>query len=130
MVGAKYVSAGTGEANPTSVVRILETFTACRETGRWQQEWEAGITVESQLCAIALQQICSAGVIWRSGTMHAMTGIATTAMTRKTAANCEALRNISIISKPSAQLCDRNHERAGYVPKRCHLKFSFSRTSR
>jgi len=77
--------------------RMLVIFAVCRATGCWQQECEAGITDDSQLCAIFLQQFCSAAVICLSGTIQAMTGVATTAMISRSAANCEALRNISII---------------------------------
>lgn len=76
-----------------STVRIVETFATCRETGCWQQEWDAGIMDDSQLWAIFLQQSCSSAVICLSGTMQAMTGVATTAITRTTVAIWEALRN-------------------------------------
>jgi hypothetical protein len=76
---------------------MLDALAACWETGCWQQECEAGITDDSQLCAIFLQQLCSSAVICLSGTMQAMTGIAAMAITRRTVANCDALRNISIL---------------------------------
>lgn len=59
------------------------------------------MTDDSQLWAIFLQQFCSSVVICRSGTIHAMTGIPTTATIRRTAANCDTRRNIAIISKRS-----------------------------
>src|SRR5215469_10768291 len=80
---------------------MLVIFAGCRATGCWQQECEAGITEVSQSCAIFLQQLCSSAVICLSGTMQAMTGIAATATISRTAANCEPLRNIPIISKSS-----------------------------
>jgi hypothetical protein len=77
---------------------MLVIFAVCRTAGCWQQECEAGIADDSQSRAIFLQQLCSSAVICLSGTMQAMTGAAITAMISRTAANCDTLRNIPILS--------------------------------
>src|SRR5215470_7935764 len=95
----KCASTRAAKQNPKPVVQVLVIFAICRETGCWQQECEAGIRDDSQLCAIFSQQFRSSAVSCRSGKTHAMTGIATTAMTRTTATHCETLPNIAIVSR-------------------------------
>src|SRR5215831_9030221 len=97
MAGLKGVSTKAATHNAISPVRMLVILAVCRATGCWQQECEAGITDDSHSCAIFLQQLCSSAVICLSGTMQAMTGVATTAMISRTAANWDSLHNISIL---------------------------------
>jgi hypothetical protein len=51
----------------------LTAFSRC--PGCWQQEWLAGIAVESHCCAIFSQHSCSADVIGYVGSRQATAGV-------------------------------------------------------
>src|SRR5262249_40060213 len=89
----------------TSPVRMLVIFALCRATGCWQQECEAGIADDSQLCAIFLQQVCSSAVICLSGTLQTIICIAATALISRTAANFDVLPNIPYLKRLFYALC-------------------------
>jgi len=68
MLWASLVVGGTNWAR---VVRNIEF--GCR-TSFWQQECEFGMFIEPHLCAIRLQQSCSAAVISTPGVRQAIAG--------------------------------------------------------
>jgi len=117
-------------ASAKSPVQILETLATCFTSGCWQQECDDGIAEDSQFCTVFLQQLCSSAVISRSGTLHAISGVALTAMIKKTAANCdETLRTISILPGCANRLRKNSGRRLDAGPPRadrCYCFFSAS----